>query len=47
MKIQELESRTGLDRATIRFYEQEGLVVPQRNPENGFGNMRKKMYTSY
>ena len=36
MKIQELESRTGLDRATIRFYERESLVVPQRTPENGY-----------
>lgn len=36
MKIQELEQRTGLDRATIRYYEREGLVTPTRNPENGY-----------
>jgi len=36
MKIQELERRTGLDRATIRYYEREGLVTPTRNPENGY-----------
>lgn len=36
MKIQELERRTGMDRATIRYYEREGLVVPTRNPENGY-----------
>lgn len=36
MKIQELEQRTGLDRATIRYYEREKLITPTRNPENGY-----------
>lgn len=35
MKIQDVELRTGLDRATIRFYEKEGLVIPSRL-ENGY-----------
>ncbi len=35
MRIQELEQRTGLDRATIRYYEREGLILPQRE-ENGY-----------
>ena len=35
MRIQELEQRTGLDRATIRYYEREGLINPKRN-ENGY-----------
>lgn len=35
MKIQQLEQATGLDRATIRFYEKEGLIHPQRL-ENGY-----------
>ena len=35
MQIQELERRTGLDRATIRFYEKEALILPQRS-ENGY-----------
>lgn len=35
MQISDLESRTGLDRATIRFYEKEGLITPQRQ-ENGY-----------
>ena len=26
MRIQELELKTGLERATIRFYEREGLI---------------------
>ena len=35
MKIQELERRTGLERASIRFYEKEGLLNPKRL-ENGY-----------
>ncbi len=35
MKIQELEQRVGIERATIRYYEKEGLVEPERN-ENGY-----------
>lgn len=35
MKVQDVECRTGLDRATIRFYEKEGLVIPTRL-ENGY-----------
>ena len=35
MKIQELERRTGLERPSIRFYEKEGLLNPQRL-ENGY-----------
>ena len=30
MTIKELEARTGLERATIRFYEKEGLIAPRR-----------------
>lgn len=35
MRIQELERQTGMDRATIRFYEKEGLIEPKRS-ENGY-----------
>lgn len=35
MRIQDIELQTGLDRATIRFYEKEGLVIPKRL-ENGY-----------
>lgn len=35
MKIQDLENRTGLDRATIRYYEKMGLITPTR-AENGY-----------
>ena len=35
MTIKELEARSGMTRANIRFYEQEGLLTPQRL-DNGY-----------
>lgn len=35
MLIRDLEGKSGLDRATIRFYEREGLINPERK-ENGY-----------
>ena len=35
MLIRDLEAKTGLDRATIRYYEKEGLIEPLRK-ENGY-----------
>lgn len=35
MRILDVESKTGLDRATIRFYEKEGFVNPARS-DNGY-----------
>lgn len=35
MLIRDLEVKTGLDRATIRYYEKEGLIEPLRK-ENGY-----------
>lgn len=35
MTIKEMEERSGLARANIRFYEAEGLITPQRRP-NGY-----------
>lgn len=35
MTIKELEVRTGMNRANIRFYEEEGLLAPQRRA-NGY-----------
>ena len=35
MQIQTIEEKTGLDRATIRYYEKEGLIQPQRL-QNGY-----------
>ena len=35
MLIRDLERKTGLDRATIRFYEKEGFIEPNRK-DNGY-----------
>ncbi len=35
MTVNEVETRTGLDRATVRYYESQGLVSPAREP-NGY-----------
>lgn len=36
MRIQEVEAQVGITKKNIRFYEQEGLITPQRNRENGY-----------
>lgn len=36
MTIKEVEEVTKLPRSNIRFYEREGLVVPERNVSNGY-----------
>ena len=36
MKIKELEELLGIPRATIRFYEKQGLITPGRNRENEY-----------
>ena len=36
MKINEVEARVGITKKNIRFYEQEGLLNPSRNRENGY-----------
>ncbi len=36
MTIKEIEQKTGMTRANIRYYEAEGLIAPQRNPDNGY-----------
>lgn len=38
MKIKEVERKTGITSANIRFYEKEGLLVPSRNQENNYGD---------
>lgn len=37
MTVNEVEARTGLDRATVRYYEKEGLISPPREG-NGYRN---------
>lgn len=34
MKIKEIEQRTGIARANIRFYESKGLLHPERQGNN-------------
>lgn len=36
MKINEVEARAGITKKNIRFYEEQGLIVPRRNAENGY-----------
>lgn len=38
MKINEIARRVGMTSKNIRFYEQEGLLTPQRDRENGYRN---------
>lgn len=41
MTIKEMEARTGMSRANIRYYEQEGLIAPQRDG-NGYRNYQEE-----
>lgn len=36
MKINEVERATGITKKNIRFYEEEGLLQPSRNLQNGY-----------
>lgn len=36
MKINEAESLSGVSKKNIRFYEEQGLLRPRRNAENGY-----------
>ena len=36
MKINEVEQQAGITKRNIRFYEQQGLLSPKRNGENGY-----------
>ena len=36
MKINEVEALVGITKKNIRFYEEQGLVSPRRNSENGY-----------
>ena len=45
MTIRETEQRTGLDRATIRFYEKEGLISPKRL-DNGYRDYGEEEITA-
>lgn len=36
MKINEVEALVGITKKNIRFYEEQGLLTPRRNVENGY-----------
>lgn len=36
MKINQVEELVGITKKNIRFYEEQGLIAPERNPENGY-----------
>ena len=36
MKINQVEELAGITKKNIRFYEEQGLLNPERNPENGY-----------
>ena len=38
MKINEVEQVVGITRKNIRFYEEQGLIAPKRQIENGYRN---------
>jgi len=36
VKINEVETLVGISKKNIRFYEEQGLLAPRRNSENGY-----------
>ena len=36
MKINQVEELVGITKKNIRFYEAQGLITPDRNPDNGY-----------
>ena len=36
LKINEVEAQVGITKKNIRFYEEQGLLTPRRNSENGY-----------
>ena len=41
MKINEVEALAGITKKNIRFYEEQGLLSPRRNAENGYRDYRE------
>ncbi len=42
MKINEVDEIVDVGKKAIRFYEQEGLLTPHRNPQNGYRDYNEK-----
>ena len=46
MKINEVEALVGITKKNIRFYEEQGLLKPGRNSQNGYREYGCLLYTS-
>lgn len=42
MNIKEASQRTGLTKKAIKYYESEGLICPEKNPENNYREFDKE-----
>lgn len=42
LSIQEFSNRTGIPKSTLRFYEEKGLLIPNRKEENGYRVYREE-----
>jgi DNA-binding transcriptional MerR regulator len=42
MKINQVEELVGITKKNIRFYEEQGLITPERNPQNGYRDYNLK-----
>lgn len=42
MNAKQAEAATGISRRNLRFYEQQGLIQPHRNPENDYREYSQK-----
>jgi DNA-binding transcriptional MerR regulator len=42
VKINQVEELVGITKKNIRFYEEQGLIKPDRNPENGYRDYNLK-----
>ena len=43
MKINEVEAQVGITKKNIRFYEDQGLLKPHRNSQNGYREYMKTL----
>lgn len=42
MNIKEVEKEVGIRKANIRYYEEQGLITPNRNSENNYRNYTRE-----
>ena len=42
MRINKVEELVGITKKNIRFYEEKGLLTPERNTENGYREYSEK-----